>query len=107
MSQTVGTILFTLRVAARVESSAVYLLQHAEGGLALSLGPLGMENMDLTRQAQGFPSRFPSTDRDLILKGYLEERNLGDAGLSVNGLRFLPHWLRQTQGVGRTDTEQI
>ena len=31
MSQTVGTILFTLRVAARVESSAVYLLQHSEG----------------------------------------------------------------------------
>lgn len=33
MSQTVGTILFTLRVAARVESSAVYLLQHSEGKL--------------------------------------------------------------------------
>lgn len=31
MSQTVDTILFTLRVAARVESSAVYLLQHADG----------------------------------------------------------------------------
>lgn len=33
MSQTVDTILFTLRVAARVESSAVYLLQHADGYL--------------------------------------------------------------------------
>ncbi|CAJ1416719.1 unnamed protein product, partial [Effrenium voratum] len=33
MSQTVGTILFVLRVAARVESSAVYLLQHSEGKL--------------------------------------------------------------------------
>lgn len=33
MSQTVDTILFTLRVAARVESSAVYLLQHADGCL--------------------------------------------------------------------------
>ncbi|CAK9043903.1 Mycosubtilin synthase subunit A [Durusdinium trenchii] len=38
MSQTVGTILFTLRVAARVESSAVYLLQHSEGKLP-STGP--------------------------------------------------------------------